>query len=650
MAPLISLNSQQQHTLVVAGTAAAAAIATYKLFNASAGASSRGTAAHAASKLKPTQRGDDACYLNPSAELFAQQAFTRLIAAFGPDGLNATKTGAGAMIASPSRPEDRLNKELENDNYYYQWPRDSGICVRMLVRRWVRALEGRQVGVDGGRDWLASALRRMRNGESIAGREPGVPALSNSGSKSQQQHGESAAEIEKIIHDFAKMNLHLQKMPNPAGTFETGGLGEAKFEVDGTPFQADWGRPQKDMTLRALALLSYATHVLDHVDEKHPSYAFVFDYLYAKPGSKNAANTAENHCIINADLEYTCREWKYAGYEPWEEVNAGYEDEASRPQGAVGGHFFVLMVQRQALLFGARFAKRVGDTASAEKWAAAGKEIGEALEHFWNPEGKLDLEGDGKDGPLPEEAWNDARRHLRTIPQELLHRPHIVPTLHRLNGQQKPTQTDVQTLLGFTLGGDGTWFPLGDGDSADDTWAPWSDRALASLDRIVEVFKIVYELNAGRDTTRDGVMCGRYPEDIYDGKQTSVGHPWFICTHQIVETIALAANRFADTGRFTPTEFSLRFFRRFHPALQAGKTYRKAIDSEFETTLRGMRAMAHAYLRTARSFAGPEGRMDEQIDRVTERMRGARELTWSYSSLMSAWDALNMEGPDVKTQ
>lgn len=56
------------------------------------------------------------------------QAFTSLLAAFGPDGDNVPlHCSAGAMIASPSGPagKGRLDKKNENENYQFQWPRVS---------------------------------------------------------------------------------------------------------------------------------------------------------------------------------------------------------------------------------------------------------------------------------------------------------------------------------------------------------------------------------------------------------------------------------------------------------------------------------------------------------------------------------------------
>jgi len=62
-------------------------------------------------------------------------------------------------------------------------------------------------------------------------------------------------QIQRYITSQAK----LQTVGNPSGGLSTGGLGEAKFNPDGTQFTGDWGRPQRDgPALRATALITYA--------------------------------------------------------------------------------------------------------------------------------------------------------------------------------------------------------------------------------------------------------------------------------------------------------------------------------------------------------------------------------------------------------
>lgn len=58
------------------------------------------------------------------------------------------------------------------------------------------------------------------------------------------QNNETAYQIEKVIKDFVSMNIKVQHVDNPSGTFETGGIGEPKFLLDGKPFTESWGRPQ----------------------------------------------------------------------------------------------------------------------------------------------------------------------------------------------------------------------------------------------------------------------------------------------------------------------------------------------------------------------------------------------------------------------
>ncbi|EHK98266.1 putative Glucoamylase [Glarea lozoyensis 74030] len=51
----------------------------------------------------------------------------------------------------------------------------------------------------------------------------------------------------------------LQTVGNPSGGLSSGGLGEPKFNADGSAFTGSWGRPQRDgPALRATALITYA--------------------------------------------------------------------------------------------------------------------------------------------------------------------------------------------------------------------------------------------------------------------------------------------------------------------------------------------------------------------------------------------------------
>lgn len=548
--------------------------------------------------------------LHKELDLRELQCLTYLLAAFGPNGFNAPGCASGTMVASPSRPDDRRD-ENENENYFFQWPRDGALCLREVIRRLILSEQGKDVGI----------LQ------------------------------ERASELEKVIRDFVDMNAKLQYTANPSGTFETGGLGEPKFNVDGSPYEDDWGRPQNDgPALRAIALLGYANYLIEKGDKASLDYAL--NVLY-RPSAIHVPS------IIKNDLDYTARMWESETFELWEESKANQ---------ATGGHFHTLMVQRRALLSGANLAMRqeVKDTWSAGRYRAAAIAIGKHLEQFWNPNGELNREKGPpiKDGPTKVD-WSDSR-NLGKIPQHLLHKAHVNGTLSRVCGPQKPCQVDTAVLLAFTHGWDGNLTT----DSQSDQWLPWGDRCLATLDRLVDVFNLVYPINAKRSPST-GVLCGRYPEDVYDGVQQSIGHPWFICTHAVGEILAITAQHFASAPQeaITVSPHTQSLWNKvseaatyalslsIKPEISPGAYLRGDLSTQdtYEILLAGLWAMSDGYLRVCGEYVGENDVMAEQIERARGSMRGelmewfismvlvvsigARELSWSYASFMAAMAA-----------
>ena len=62
-------------------------------------------------------------------------------------------------------------------------------------------------------------------------------------------------ELQPYIEDYIHSQAVLQTVSNPSGTFLPAGLGlgEPKYQVDGTRFNGAWGRPQRDgPALRAI--------------------------------------------------------------------------------------------------------------------------------------------------------------------------------------------------------------------------------------------------------------------------------------------------------------------------------------------------------------------------------------------------------------
>ena len=64
----------------------------------------------------------------------------------------------------------------------------------------------------------------------------------------QFTHGEDNS-LRGLIEDFFVAEAVLQQVTNPSGTIATGGLGEPKFNIDGSAFTGSWGRPQRGLSI-----------------------------------------------------------------------------------------------------------------------------------------------------------------------------------------------------------------------------------------------------------------------------------------------------------------------------------------------------------------------------------------------------------------
>ena len=204
----------------------------------------------------------------------------------------------GAVMASPSRTEP---------NYYFHWIRDAALVMREVWRS------------------------RERN----------------------------SATAERLLSDYALFSRSNQLTSNPSGRPDTLGLGEPKFNMNGTAYDAPWGRPQNDgPALRSITLMEYAHFLLDRGRTD-----LVRDLLYR---AELPAGT-----VIKADLEFVAHHWKDASFDLWEEV--------------LGDHFYTRMAQRRAMIDGARLARRMNDAGAALFYEQQAQAISESLEPFWSP-------------------------------------------------------------------------------------------------------------------------------------------------------------------------------------------------------------------------------------------------------------------------
>ncbi|OLY78564.1 Glucoamylase [Smittium mucronatum] len=211
----------------------------------------------------------------------------------------------GAICASPSKYEP---------DYFYHWIRDSALVIRFIRS------------------------------------EAENPNISRS----------RKLELEKIMLDFLNFSKLIASRPH-----ETAKLGEPKYNMDGSAFLQEWGRPQNDgPALRAIALLEYAEYLLSD-KSKFPD---------THKRKEIVAGMYCPTCIINKDLDYIIENFGTPGFEIWEEVK--------------GLHYYTSTVQVKALKAGLEFAIKMGDSESAEKYKLKLNQTEKYSDTFWSASDK----------------------------------------------------------------------------------------------------------------------------------------------------------------------------------------------------------------------------------------------------------------------
>ncbi|KAF4550318.1 Glucoamylase-like protein 2 [Elsinoe fawcettii] len=373
------------------------------------------------------------------------------------------------------------------------------------------------------------------------------------------------AAYEEILFQYAKTRADEQNAPG----LQTG-LGEPKFYLNNTIFTGPWGRPQNDgPATAAITLMEFANKYV----EDGGSIETVKSRLYD--------STANPDAPIQKDLLFVASNWTTPDFDLWEEV--------------VSAHFYTRMVQRRALLQGADFAAKLGDSATSDILASAGAALTETLSQFWNPNRQLLLY---EYGPI-----------LR----------------------DKASYKDIAVALGVIHGYNG-----------DGIFSFTNEQVLASLLQISTSFIPVYGIaNITQDESGQtlGIPIGRYPEDVYDGIGTSVngGNPWYLATATMAEMMYRAVSEFKVTGSVTVTEISLPFFTYYAPAtpVTAGNAY-AANSTEFDSLAQALIGWGDAFLRRIKYHAPESGSLSEQYNRGTGISQGAADLTWSYAALLEA--------------
>lgn len=417
----------------------------------------------------------------------------------------------GLVVASPS---------TNHPDYFYTWTRDSALVT-------------------------ASIMDRLAAGE---------------------------YELEAALRLYSYSQAKLQNTCNRSGCPADGGLGEPKFNVDGTPFEGDWGRPQRDgPALRAITLIRFANYLLDRGTSADRD--FVSRFLYNQ-------DTSSGNSVIKNDLEYTSHLCFDSSFDLWEEKQ--------------DLHFFTMVACRKALDSGAALATRLGDFGAAGWYQQQFNVMNSRVLDsgmFYFPDGSYRAYANpqnlGRRGV-------DSAVLLAILAAGKAGDPNFGPTAPAVLASVKvyvdafrgkyPIANSSDQLFGIA--------PVPTGRYPEDKW------------------------------------------DGYETGPDTMGNPWYLCTVAVPHLVDWALTEFVSAGNITVTDVSLPFFEQF-VSVKPGDVLTKG-TTEFNLTLAGMRAWSDGFYKILQRFQGPGGVLYEQFNKNTGEPQGASNLTWSFAAFAGA--------------
>lgn len=280
---------------------------------------------------------------------------------------------------------------------------------------------------------------------------------------------------------------------------------------------------------------------------------------------------------VKKDLLYVAANWHQPSFDLWEEVQ--------------GDHFYTHMVQYRALTLGSTFASSLGDTETADTLSSAASAIAAWLPKFW-----------------------DARRNL------------IVYDYNRTTNS-KYSYKDIAVILG-----------VNHGYAGGDLFSYTNDQILATAVQIATAFLPVYGISSTQRNADGATLAppiGRYPEDVYNGVNSSLGNPWYLTTAALGEYLYRTGHGFSQAGSITVSETSQSFWDYFAAGkpVSAGTTY---TGDDLCYLVSALQGWADSFLRTVQYYTPSDKTLREEYNRDTGVPQGAPDLTWSYSSLITA--------------
>lgn len=387
---------------------------------------------------------------------------------------------------------------------------------------------------------------------------------------------------------YINNSYNLQRIDNPSGQGINGdlnGLGEPKFEVNNEPFIGDWGRPQNDgPPLRLIAIFHFLKVLKQNnisLNQLIKSYETHYKHSLNLP-FKNEQELFDE--ILYWDLKFVIKNWNQDSFDLWEEM--------------YGKHFFTSIVQLSSLHLGLSFLPNSNDFK---------KELKDTFNQLY----EYILFDSGYLNP---------------------NKNYIVETPNSLNLR---SGLDIAVIIGSLL-------THGEYRSDSTNILPFDVNDSGILNTLYSLFQsmsIIYPINHQRARLNTGVALGRYPEDVYNGYGSSEGNPWFLATStasNLLYELIIKCYQDEKDLIIPLNKFNSEFWTIFFKGIPNDETnYQLVIPfgtPAFVQTMHSIFNFSESFLDKIREHVSDIGEMDEQFNKYTGFLQGAKDLTWSYGS------------------